>query len=993
MKSFKQHIKKKFLLLLLLIAGLHSPISAQEIIINENDSSWTQEEIPSKALSKKKFTVLRRWYQNTVTHYNFYFNCKQTLKRSISLAKEQHKDNYDSIISITPFQSADIRMFSADMDSIIYNASIGIQTHDPRSKWVKRLYLLTGKAYFYKGDYGKAIDLFKYMIKNLGERDKMNRPKIVGTRAYQSEENISIMTSEAKNNHTTFARNDAFIWLIRSYFKQKNFDRMTTLMSSIKSDPNLPQRLLGQLQLIQFKYYTQTHRQTDALQVLQKAIASAQNKELQARQQFVLSQLYEQQGNLRSALANYQKVEDYKPSPEMEFFTQLRIILIQASRPSHSYSLTKANLLKIANKRKFAHFRGILYQYLGKLALQTGHAKEGIAFLEKGLSFKDQNKETLSKTHLLLAHYYYKNANFRLAKKHFNLALAAAPNANINHEKIAALSEIVSNLEVIQQEDSLQQLANLPKDSLYAFLQSIVKDSVKTRKKQNLILEGTPTNKNNVFRNKTSPLPNRNQGSNTKWYFYNNDVKARGYSTFKSHWGKRPLKDNWRLSDPDAYSNTNNTRISSQDAILKPQTQQNNGQHFAEQLFNQLYSPIPTDSSSRSASEKKEMDAYHKIINIYYLQLKNNKAALSAIQKLLTHKKNNPYLAACYYKLYLIYKASNQENKAIHYKQLLENQFPDNKLAETFSTPTTKKAEEDKQNKVEQLYNKAYQSYKSGHWEQISILRKKAGKLQQEEQQQARFDLLNAMTLIKADSIDSGMTALKQVIDKYPNQKAIVQRAKLISSKVENKDQIIQHIKTIYIPPEDTSQINNQYTTNLSKQHKPQDNKKPQRRNTANKEDKQAAQKSEPEIEQPEQNKQPTETQKTEKAISTPYKIERNVPYYVILRFNKTYTKLINKSKKVFDNYNQKYYPNDSIKVSRYVLEHNQAILIFRPFKNEREALLYYHKLKKDVQLETIPNISASDYKYFFISKNNFIILYKAHDLNGYLTFFHEHYK
>jgi len=992
MNSFKQHIKKKLflLLLLLLVAGLYSSVFAQEIIINENDSSWMQEEIPSKALSKKKFTILRRWYQNTVTHYNFYFNCKQTLRRSISRAKEQHKDNYDSVISITPFQAADIRMFSANMDSIIYNASIGIQTHDPRSKWVKRLYLLTGKAYFYKGDYSQAIDLFKYMIKNLGDRDKMNRPAIVGTRAYQSEENISIMTSETKNNHTTFARNDAFIWLIRSYFKQKNFDRMTTLMSSIKSDPNLPQRLLGQLQLIQFKYYTETHRNTDALQALQKAIAFSQNKELQARQQFVLSQIYEQQGKLRKALSNYQKVNDYKPSPEMKFFTQLRIILIQASRPSYPYSLTKANLLKIAQKRKFAHFRGILYQYLGKLALQTGHSKEGIAFLEKGLSFKDQNTETLSKTYLLLAHYYYKNANFKLAKKYFDLALAAAPNADVNHEKIAALSKIVTNLEVIHQEDSLQQLANLPKDSLYAFLQSIVKDSIKTRKKQNLILEATSTNKNDVFRKKTSQLLGRNQSSNNKWYFYNNDVKAKGYSTFQSQWGKRPLKDNWRLSDPDAYTNTNNTTKSKQDTILETQTQQKNGQRFAKQLFNQLYSPIPTDSSSRKASEQKEMEAYHKVINIYYLQLKNNKAALSVIQKLLTHKKNNPYLAACYYKLYLIYKESNQQEKAAHYKQLLERQFSDNKLTETVSAPNTKKAEDEKQNKVEQLYNKAYQSYKSGNWGQIPILREKIRKFQPKEQQKARFDLLNAMALIKADSIDSGMTALQQVIEQYPKQKTIAQRAKLISSKIKNKDQIIQHIKSTYTPPTDTNQTNNLYTTNLLKQQKPQDNTQPLNKNTTNKEKKQLSQKNKPEKEQI---KQPTQNKESKKTISTPYKIERDVPYYVILRFKKTYTKLINKTKKAFDNYNQKYYSKDSIKVSRYVLEHNQAILIFRPFKNEREALLYYNTLKKDTKLETIPNISPSDYKYFFISKNNFIILYKTQDLNGYLTFFHEHYK
>src|SRR5699024_10100686 len=125
-------------------------VHAQEIVVQGADSSWRNEELPSKKLTEKKFSLLRRWYQNTVTRYNFFFNAQTTLNETIAGARKIHQNNYDSILSIYPYHPEDFTAFYPRLDSVIRTAGIGIQIHDPRSKWVRQLYLLVGKANYYK---------------------------------------------------------------------------------------------------------------------------------------------------------------------------------------------------------------------------------------------------------------------------------------------------------------------------------------------------------------------------------------------------------------------------------------------------------------------------------------------------------------------------------------------------------------------------------------------------------------------------------------------------------------------------------------------------------------------------------------------------------------------------------------------------------------------------------------------------------------------------
>ena len=110
-----------------------------------------------------------------------------------------------------------------------------------------------------------------------------------------------------------------------------------------------------------------------------------------------------------------------------------------------------------------------------------------------------------------------------------------------------ALAAIVSHLNIIEREDSLQAIAAMSESDRDAFLKKLSK---KLRKEQGV------TDDNATYGNAASNFFNTKNASsdifgnvtsvNGDWYFYNTSLKSQGYADFKRKWGKRQNADNWR---------------------------------------------------------------------------------------------------------------------------------------------------------------------------------------------------------------------------------------------------------------------------------------------------------------------------------------------------------------------------------------------------------------------------------------------------------------
>ena len=102
----------------------------------------------SERSEEKKFTLPRRLIQNTVTHYNFFFNANNKLNDVLERAKTSFQDDYSALLPFYNYSLDVTAQDSIQLDSVTYKSSTAIALHDLRSDWVDNMYMLWGTAYY-----------------------------------------------------------------------------------------------------------------------------------------------------------------------------------------------------------------------------------------------------------------------------------------------------------------------------------------------------------------------------------------------------------------------------------------------------------------------------------------------------------------------------------------------------------------------------------------------------------------------------------------------------------------------------------------------------------------------------------------------------------------------------------------------------------------------------------------------------------------------------
>ena len=196
----------------------------------------------SEKSDQKKFTLPKRFIQNTITHYNYVFNANNKLNEILDRAKSVFIDDYSQLI---PFYNYTLDATAADsiqLDSISYKAQTGIVLHDLRNDWVDNLYVLWGASYYLKQQFDSAYLMFQFINYAFAEKEKDGYYKTIGS-AMDGNSAMNISTKEKsslskKISSEPPSRNDAFIWQIRNYLAQDRYSEASTLVTALKNDPS-----------------------------------------------------------------------------------------------------------------------------------------------------------------------------------------------------------------------------------------------------------------------------------------------------------------------------------------------------------------------------------------------------------------------------------------------------------------------------------------------------------------------------------------------------------------------------------------------------------------------------------------------------------------------------------------------------------------------------------------------------------------------------------
>lgn len=789
-----------------------------------------------KKKSNKRPGLLGRAYHDITARNNAYFNGNEKMKAIQQTMRDGHKDDFTQIIPIYIDRNPEeAKGASADLDEIIKKGSKVVMKHEP-ARWADDGYLIIGKSYFLKSDFDNSIKAFQYVItkykkkkkKDSGSKGKpqagnsssaskgsssssnskskkpmtayqMKQAAIEAEQKQAEEETQEKIEQAEKEAETGFdgelyfkepfkmkfrhkpAIDNAYIWIADNYSYMGKHKEAEAVFTLIESRGKFPFRLSDELETAKANLYYLKKDYAKTLEQLTTLTAKIKKNKKKNRYNFIMAQIHEQNKSYSDAITHYKKSLKGRPKYDIEFAALMSIARIGSLDNSIPSKKLKSMLSKMAKDVKNKDYLDQIYYYLAELCLREGDKKCAITNLKKSIENSTSNNKQKAVAHLKLADLYFNDEQYREAQENYAAAVALLDAKYPGYADIKyrseVLAELVKQLDIIYEQDSLLKIARLPEKELNKFLDDIIfkKEQEEKAKKENTEqLAATPAQK------ASSTQEDAGQGSKSDWYFYNPSLKATGYNEFIKNWGNRKLEDNWRRSNKskegfensDAAKDTSSADTETASASLDRE---------------QLLKNFPMSKEAQSKSDEMILTALYEAATIYKSKLSNLPKAIANFEDILKRYPENKYQAQIYYNLYLLYKDEANMAKSDYYKNLLLNNFADSPYAKIILDPDYLAKKNQKNKSVEEFYKATYAYYQNGAYDTVINLIALADSLYKDNVFQPKFDLLEAFAVGKTKDLKSYKEALKTITEKYKGNE-VNAKAKEILDYLENSD-------------------------------------------------------------------------------------------------------------------------------------------------------------------------------------------------------------
>ncbi len=720
--------------------------------------------------SSERNTWTSKAYHNTTAHFNGYYYALQEIEKVENTILKSHVDDYNRILKLYPsFDSTLAKGFDKEIQEAIKMASIAIQRH-PNSKWVDDAYILVGKSRMYSLDWGNAIQTFKFVNTHSEDKD---------------------------------AKHLAILNLIRTYIEHREFNNALAAIDYLEkaelSKTNKKKFLLEKA------YYYQWQQDYDQMvRSLTSADHLLRKKDRRGRIYFVIGQVYQKLGFESEAYNYYKKCLGTNPEYEVDFYARLYMAQVTEISRNRDVNTARKSFRKLLKDSKNKEFKDKIYYEMGIFELKQHDMDGAIHFLNRSVR-SGNNKRIQGEAYLKLGEIYYDTlGNYELSQAYYDSAITALPSDYEGYASIKArqeiLNEFVKNLETVQWQDSLLELANLDSAILRMKVDSVVTAERKTaemkagkKKKRANRVEIERTSPDNIFNNETNEV-------SSDWYFGNSASMAIGQSEFKRIWGDVKLEDNWRRSQRISTSFSNNRETNQAAESTNPEEASPAVKEAAdpvEAALLELDKQIPRTEEAKQEALGKIEEAYFQLGDIYNFKLQEKKNAVDIYMKLLDRFPGSEHEPEVLYSLYLIIRETDS-TAAAAYAQRLKQEHPTSTFAKILINPDYLQESSQTAEKQKALYTKAYKIFDGGYYDSARVLVDEA-LAAGETSFNSTLQLLRILIIGETEDLAKYQYSLQEFIKAYPDTEQAQYANKLLEAsrqfvEAEEKRKGIQYI-------------------------------------------------------------------------------------------------------------------------------------------------------------------------------------------------------
>lgn len=699
--------------------------------------------------SRKKNGFSRRAFHNTTSHYNYYFNARELIRVHEENIAAGESDDYNYLLPIYNYGTeADAKSAYENMDEVVKKCSRLIDRHsmyikkEEYNKWIDESYLLVGKAKFYKQEYYGALEVYEYILI-----------------AYKGKPSFF----ESK------------LWMARCYMQMGDYREAYNIMESYK-ESTVPDEIKGEYFAVYADLDIKTDHKEEAALHLKQSIEFIKNKTLKRRYTYILAQLYHERKDYANATKYYGKVLKMRPDYVMAFNAKLNQARSYDPAAGNSEEIKK-RLNRMLRDKKNIEYKDQIYFALAEMAFREGDQDAGMEYLRLSASSSVGNNKVKSEAYMLLGDIYYDKPDYLKSHSYYDSSLTIMPQGHPKFEKTEerkeSLDDLVFNLRIIIEEDSLQMLARMDEKERDKLILAMIREVEREEELKKIELERGFA--------QSYELANKRGGQESvgQWYFYNQNSKSFGVSEFVKLWGERKLEDNWRR----ANKNTE-VRFSSDEekGVVTDTIDEGITNKDPEFYLNQL----PLTDSSMGASHNRIILALYNAGNYFREDFMDYRYAIEEFERLVTQYDTCRYVASAYYQMYRIYLLTEEGDKAALYKQKILTEYPFSEYARIIKNPDYLKNKRDKNEQVEAYYRATYQLYDYKLYDDVIEASKKSDSLFGNHHLKPKFDFLRALAIGQSKSQHEFRIALEEVVAAHPSDE-VSKAAQTILDKMSQK--------------------------------------------------------------------------------------------------------------------------------------------------------------------------------------------------------------
>lgn len=719
------------------------------------------------ACSTQKNTALTRGFHQMKTKYNIYHNGAISFLEGEEAIIESNKDDFSSILNLYPVSNHEAaQAASSQMDKTIEKCRKCIKLHSIKARpkinydkkrnnpkyaaWLQQeefnnqignAWIMLAKSEFHKGDFLGSISTFNYIIRHY---------------SYDVD-----MVAQCQ------------LWTARAYAEMGWLYEAEDVLNKVQVD-NLSRKHAPLYASVSADIKLKTKQHKEAIPFIKLALPEESKKMYRPRFQFVLGQLYEQQGERKLAKSAFQSVIKMQPSNDMDFNARLHIAFLNES-PKEAVKL----LSKMAKLDKNKDLLDQIYGAIGSVYLAQKDTTKALEYYTKAIESSTQNGLEKANVLVIAGDIYYEQRDYIKASPCYKEATQILSAESEQYARIQqrseTLDELVVEYSVVQLQDSLQALSKLTEEEQRVVVDSIIARLIRAEEEAKKKEEQAARDAANGVGPRSVNTANMLGGGSQSrdWYFYNPQLLRSGQQAFRTQWGNRTLEDNWRrlskAMSSSAFDNenleeelpTDSLAAEGELAAAPMETDDHKSEYYLQQ--------IPKTEADIIQSNELIAAALYNMVYIYRDRVGDQSLSDETFREFCKRFPHHELLVDLYYMQYLTALKTNDMSAAEQYRQDIIRLFPGTNEAYIVSQPDYFNKLRRMSAEQDSLYEQTFNAYSQNLFEQVKENKTYAETNYPLSPLMPRFLFLNAIAVAKTDGQDAFIVQLQDMVTRYPN--------------------------------------------------------------------------------------------------------------------------------------------------------------------------------------------------------------------------------